>query len=771
MYLEKNPRTLPSIVQKIYFYFVSTPENAAHPDILALLLNDNSYRADNGQLLCSAIIPNYPEIGFQVHSATYRRHSSSQCRIEWLSTVIVAISLDEPVDDAILQQVLHHLQQQNARRIIIVLTECARNKQADIDRIRSFFEDAKREYTHLALHIEIVKDSHNVGSIAAGIAFLTHSNLASDGKKLPSLANALTPFYNKLWKQTDYYILPYYYTRTWLTADSPYLPRILRSAYQETYFSSPGFLALGKPLTATASSENTLFGFVTPDAQLKQVNSEPLKWLLMDDSKYKKLHGLGYTDSYPPAVLVDKLIQNIQEHKDYNERYEFIIRLRMILNFHFPGAISQSTYNHITTLKTMLQHKFGPNYLEALYNRPLNIFSNIDNIVCSNTDAQAPISLSPNDTRFTAFVDKHGDCAIIQGNTFISTSIETKTESMRPMDIVCIRYLRDGVIFALADGCGGHMGSAQQDAEILLSAKTAVEQACLLGEKYPTAALLKANAELLLNNISQCITKVSTEKTTLLIGRAFLEPSGMYNVVTINVGDGLLATYHNHFSVLKNLAPLTRSKGGIESTTAMLPNANKNDILIYEQQLPANNILLLMSDGVSDFLPQLSPSPEEILRHSLPKSTTAVMQEHYSQNYLDESRLSEILLTSQSTNHTPQDCVVTLANLAIANLNKIREKKLQGASIAHRKSTDFEINLARELELLDKQISDYAPAWAAAAQIADPEQQKIEKLRLSGLEKQIKNQKERLLDTQRTLAGQAQFQLGDDFTIAAIKLP
>lgn len=282
--------------------------------------------------------------------------------------------------------------------------------------------------------------------------------------------------------------------------------------------------------------------------------------------------------------------------------------------------------------------------------------------------------------RFAFFDEPPGGYAVM-GSSFVTSRANiidasvSKAGNSHSLDAYHIQHLSDGVVFALADGCGGHFGDDFQDLQIKLASQTAVQHACNIGRFYTEAEEFKANATDILKNIGEEIKRVSrnpSEQCTLLITRAFYT-QGMVRIISINVGDGLLAAYHPAQKWFKTLAPTSVYKG---VGTAMLPNSplqsgyRETDILVYDTMVPRGTILLPMSDGVSDNLPKLLDfSQSKVAEPSIGYDLAA-----HAYTYLDDRHIAVYL--SQRGYVQAETCVKGLCEYALDDLNKERQSKL-----------------------------------------------------------------------------------------------
>lgn len=157
-----------------------------------------------------------------------------------------------------------------------------------------------------------------------------------------------------------------------------------------------------------------------------------------------------------------------------------------------------------------------------------------------------------------------------------------------------------GYALALGDGSGGHFGDTAQDKRIAKVAHLAVKWSVEIFSAYEDPTALKQAIPSFIPILDSAIqNRIWGEGTTLLCCRVFLMKGG-YRVVGFNIGDTMLCSWNKAKKKLQTLAPSYASEAG----TAIFPSAYRSEeIMVFDEALPYDSTLILMTDGVHDTLP------------------------------------------------------------------------------------------------------------------------------------------------------------------------
>lgn len=409
--------------------------------------------------------------------------------------------------------------------------------------------------------------------------------------------------------------------------------------------------------------------------------------------------------------------------------------------------------------------------------------------ISASIDARlSPITLS---TPMFCFLRGQGNVFAIMGSSFLTNRERILAERRAPddtfgithsMDAFHVEYLPDGIIFAFGDGCGGHR-EAEQDKRILLSAQTAVKQACEKGKHYDSPETFLAQANTIIGAVAATIKQVASvqpaESTTLLVCRIFRHPHGYNRVVAINIGDGMMAMYTPMLNNFKTVVPACSSK---QMGTAMLPAGFKDvDILTYEFQCSPGAILLPMSDGVFDYLPQLSCmetinanklglSPDNFpanaqLDFAIPRQALDLTQ--FKLTHLNDLVISRYL--HQRSRGQVESCVRALSQLSIDVLNDVRQEKLQAASEVATMLPTLRTTIEAQMMALHKQQQRNDEDWDKVKDLPE-EMRDAEKIRLRAIDEDILSQRRLAKQPLEERMAQREFNIGDDFTLVGVPL-
>jgi hypothetical protein len=257
-----------------------------------------------------------------------------------------------------------------------------------------------------------------------------------------------------------------------------------------------------------------------------------------------------------------------------------------------------------------------------------------------NTDARVPLSEQPERVGRYYTAARYG---ALLGSSFTTTNSAYYHMGEAPvLDAVYAARLplaqeRDSWLIALADGCGGHIRQtqehyaysslppekiAQQLAEnnaFLAEQDKLIAKAAHVATKYAVRLLativepdsLKAALPDLVNSLKRYIVaKAPSQATTLLAARAFPQRDNTYRLIGINIGDGLLLAWKPSTELqpqrLWTLVPAWITIPHVnQEATAQLPHqCQPFELQIIDTIVPADTVLLPLSDGIVDVLPQ-----------------------------------------------------------------------------------------------------------------------------------------------------------------------
>lgn len=248
----------------------------------------------------------------------------------------------------------------------------------------------------------------------------------------------------------------------------------------------------------------------------------------------------------------------------------------------------------------------------------------------------------------------------------------------------------DGYVFGFGDGCGGHL-DAQEDKKIAdavrIVAKTAIE--ALL--KYPSADEILNNINEIFNqkftkNVELKLTQTSnTSNTTIIAGRTFESKTpGFYHLVGFSVGDSNLVAYNPRTKTFTNLAPGIKSATG---GTANFPASYRaQDIYIIDEKLEEGTIIIPLSDGIADYLPQTVQTLKYPNENPKDDTDKFFYRQHI---FLNEKEMKK-LLKSLPKNAAVSDCLEKILQEALKNFEKIKQEKIKTAAEAEKKYKKIE---------------------------------------------------------------------------------
>jgi Protein phosphatase 2C len=293
----------------------------------------------------------------------------------------------------------------------------------------------------------------------------------------------------------------------------------------------------------------------------------------------------------------------------------------------------------VVALKTAIKQGYA-SWQEVLLGQPLERLYSFWYVPRQlNTDARVP--LSEQQERVDLYYT--GRYGALLGSSFTTTNpAYYHTGEARVLDAVYAARLpfaqeRDSWLIAVADGCGGHVRETQEhythsplppekiaqrlaennaflaaeDKKIAKAAHVATKYAVRLLSTIVEPDSLKAALPDLIKSLEHYIVaKAPSQATTLLAVRAFPQRDNTYRLIGINIGDGLLLAWkpatESQPQRLWTLAPAWISiPHANQEATAQLPHqCQQFELQIIDAVVPAETVLLPMSDGIVDVLPQ-----------------------------------------------------------------------------------------------------------------------------------------------------------------------
>lgn len=220
-----------------------------------------------------------------------------------------------------------------------------------------------------------------------------------------------------------------------------------------------------------------------------------------------------------------------------------------------------------------------------------------------------------------------------------------------------------GLVIALGDGCGGHFGEEKQDQSIARAAYFSCKHTTRVLAMYDSPEqILREHVEIAATIATQVRQKVWGENTTLVCGKCFATPSE-YRMVGFNIGDSMIVAWDPEAKSIINVAPAHVTESG----TAEFPEPYQSfEIHPFDVNLPPQAIIIAMSDGVYDYLPQV------VTESSYPNKLS------YREVALDGARLN-MQLTREYSN--VQDLIEHLLEITVTQIELIRQQKISAEEV------------------------------------------------------------------------------------------
>ena len=291
----------------------------------------------------------------------------------------------------------------------------------------------------------------------------------------------------------------------------------------------------------------------------------------------------------------------------------------------------------------------------------------------------------------------------------------------------------DGVAIAVGDGCGGHFGTEEQDKAIASTAYYACRHSVRLISAYLTAEDLLRDISFIVEYVKKEIERkyvrnsgviIYKEGTTLACGRTFKQKDGSFRFIGFSIGDSMIGAWDPITKTWQTIAPARVQvfREG-QTATAIFPTSYKLDeIHTIDCIVSKDTILIPLTDGVYDHLP--------CIRKRKTSSDNSITQK----TVVDDEKIKEIL--AKKPCNTAQACIQTLAEYAIASVEKQRKQELLESEQA-----------AQEIAKLDEQKTS-----VSNLDTLTPEQKKLQREELERLH------------------SKKQIQLGDDFSLFGVCL-
>jgi len=236
----------------------------------------------------------------------------------------------------------------------------------------------------------------------------------------------------------------------------------------------------------------------------------------------------------------------------------------------------------------------------------------------------------------------------------------------------------NGIIIAIGDGAGGHI-FPEDDSNIVRATHFATKAGVrILGmfdecerliEQLKNGHIVKAVKEEVSNKLPQFVEVGST----LLCARGFKLVNNSIRLVGFAIGDSMLAYFDPTTKSINTIVPAVVAVNEMSrmTHTAIFPfHFTERDVRLFDITLPAQSILLAMTDGVWENLPHLEISGEYENGLDLISSS------------LDPKATMENLTPRSKNNPNPQSLVESLFQSAIESL-----KQEQGRAILADKPT------------------------------------------------------------------------------------
>lgn len=398
-----------------------------------------------------------------------------------------------------------------------------------------------------------------------------------------------------------------------------------------------------------------------------------------------------------------------------------------------------------------------PNWKDALLGLRLQpVFSKADKTmkyyipISSELSADAPIRLnSPRFRNLTKTESTDAGSYAIIGSTFTTNRASILADNPGGADRLSGSHILDasycaytldadgevnGAVVAVADGCGGHFGNAQQDLMIAKTAYVASRHAVRLMAAYDTPESLIRDTSILIDSIRNEIARkyyrnpdgvaVYQEGTTLACGRGFKVDTG-YRFVGLAIGDSMIGAWHPEKKIWQTLAPgrVKIFRQG-QTATAIFPTAyHLEEIHPIDVMLAPGTVLIPLTDGVYDYLPC--------------KRVRKVYADgsDYQETVLNDKAMQKLLTDKDAL--LPQDVITKIAEYVVEKIDMQRKEALIKAKIAEK---------------------------TLASLVKNQEKQEHANKNNTKKEQSVENDQLQQLDADRLI------QLGDDFTLFGVRL-
>lgn len=228
----------------------------------------------------------------------------------------------------------------------------------------------------------------------------------------------------------------------------------------------------------------------------------------------------------------------------------------------------------------------------------------------------------------------------------------------------------DEYVIAVGDGCGGHFGDSAQDKAIARASYFACKHVSRLMALYDDADTLSTLLPEIVKQtgaeVKRKLPRFIQENTTLAAARVY-NHTNFFSAITDNkkrvigfsVGDSMIIAWNPKTNELVNLAPARQLNGA----TAQVPAPYKDhELICFDTVLDEDFVLIPMTDGVHDFLPNLT------------KTGTYPDGAPFTEVRLDEKKMANYL-SSLGLNPTVEDCLKLIATIAINNTDITKDQQ------------------------------------------------------------------------------------------------
>ena len=293
---------------------------------------------------------------------------------------------------------------------------------------------------------------------------------------------------------------------------------------------------------------------------------------------------------------IEETVSSIQQRSPV-ERFEIIAQIDGILQSKGSNKQVVATFKH--ALKEInLAESWRSALLNPFFKRKIKVvfpFQSYDN------NLEKPLTY---EERVQTFQDE--EMTALFGSTFATNKphrLNLSGDHLLDSAHAGICLSRDrsfqGYALAIGDGSGGHFGDSSQDKRIAKVSHLATKWSVEIFSSYTDPNELTKAIPSIVSVLDTTIqNRIWGEGTTLLCCRVFLAEKG-YRVVGFNIGDTMLCYWDITKRKLKTLAPARVSEAG----TAIFPSAYRSEeIIVFDEHLPCDSTILLMTDGVHDTL-------------------------------------------------------------------------------------------------------------------------------------------------------------------------